>query len=210
MFNSYQFSVKLRLIIELGLWTGRGLGWGKFKRILIENWYQLQKTHYMQKVRNSPLLSLLLLFVTYIIVGWVLYENTMRWGLCNGELFGLTFSFKCKWWVVILTGALILLLAETLAAPLSNLRKVLSLTFQSDTRAFIALVTLAFFTSLLIIWINFVAYIVLVVASALRARLEMAMIGFRDWQAFFTLAIVSLSGFLLGWIGAKLTFWTNY
>jgi hypothetical protein len=106
--------------------------------------------------------------------------------------------------VLILTGALILLLAETLAAPLSNLRKILSLTFQSDTRAFIALICLAFFISVLIIWINFVAYMVLLVASALRARLDMAMIGFRDWQAFFTLAAVSLSGFLLGWIAPSI------
>ena len=159
----------------------------------------------MQKVKSYPLLSLLLLFISYMIVGWVLYTNTVRWGLCNGELFGLAFYFKCKWWVLILTGALILLLAETLAAPLSNLRKMLSLTFQSDTRAFIALITLAFLTSILIIWINFIAYILLLVASALRARLDMAIIGFRDWQAFFTLAIVSLSGFLLGWIGPNIT-----
>ncbi|XWK86150.1 MAG: hypothetical protein U7127_18230 [Phormidium sp.] len=158
----------------------------------------------MHKVRSSPLLSLLLLFVTYMILGWVLYTNTIRWGICNGELFGLTISFKCKWWVLILAGALILLLAETLAAPLSNLRKILSLTFQSDTRAFIALISLAFLTSILIIWINFVAYMVLLVASALRARLDMAMIGFRDWQAFFTLAAVSLSGFLLGWIAPSI------
>lgn len=160
--------------------------------------------YYMQKVKTSPVLSLLLLFFTYMILGWALYTNTIRWGLCNGELFGVTFSFKCKWWVLILTGALILLLAETLAAPLSNLRKILSLTFQSDTRAFIALICLAFFISVLIIWINFVAYMVLLVASALRARLDMAMIGFRDWQAFFTLAAVSLSGFLLGWIAPSI------
>ncbi|MFB2892446.1 hypothetical protein ACE1CI_05830 [Aerosakkonemataceae cyanobacterium BLCC-F50] len=158
----------------------------------------------MQKVRSSPLLSLFLLFVTYMILGWVLHTNTAGWGLCNGQLFGLTFFFKCKWWVLILTGALILLLAETLAAPLSNLRKILSLTFQSDTRAFLALITLAFLTSILIIWVNFVAYIVLLVASALRARLDMAMIGLKDWQAFFILSAVSLSGFLLGWIARNI------
>jgi len=156
----------------------------------------------MHKFLSSSLLSLLLLFITYMILGWVLHTNTAGWGLCNNQLLGLTFSFQCEWWVLILTAALILLLAETLAAPLSNLRNILSLTFQSDTRAFIALVTLAFFTSLLIIWINFVAYVVLLVASALRARLDMAMIGFRDWQAFFSLSAVSLSGFLLGWIGS--------
>lgn len=154
----------------------------------------------MQKVRSSPLLSLLLLFITYAILGWVLYTNTIGWGLCSAELFGLTFFFKCKWWVMILAVALILLLAETLAAPLSNMRKFISQAFQSDTRAFITLISLAFFTALLIIWIHFVAYILLLVATALRARLDMLIIGFKDWQAFFTLAAISLSGFIIGWI----------
>ncbi|MGA9382661.1 MAG: hypothetical protein WBV73_28200 [Phormidium sp.] len=140
-----------------------------------------------------------------MILGWVLYTNTIGWGLCNGELLALTFSFKCKWWVLILIGALILLLAETLAAPLSNLRNFISMAFQSDTRAFIALISLAFFTALLIIWIHFIAYMVLLVATALRARLDMVIIGLKDWQAFFTLSAVSLSGFLLGWIAPNIT-----
>lgn len=159
----------------------------------------------MQKVNNSHLLSLLLLFIAYMSLGWVLYTTTIRWGLCNGELFGLSFSFKCKWWVLILTAALILLLAETLAAPLSNLRKFISMAFQSDTRAFMALISLAFFTALLVIWIHFVAYFILLVTTALLARLDMVILGFKDWQAFFTLAIVSLSGFLAGWIAPILT-----
>jgi len=158
----------------------------------------------MQKVSSSYLVSLLLLFITYMSLGWVLYTNTVQWGLCNGELLGLSFSFKCKWWVLLLTGALILLLAETLAAPLSNLRKFIAMAFESDTRAFIALISLAFITAVLVIWIHFVAYFILLVTSALLARLDMVIIGFKDWQAFFTLAIVSLAGFLLGWIAPNL------
>lgn len=160
---------------------------------------------YMQKIRSSPLLSLVLLFITYIVLGWRLYINTFGWGLCYGQLFELTFSFRCKWWVLILTVALILLLAETLASPLSQMRKLISLAFQSDTRAFITLIVLAFFIALLIIWISFVAYILLLITTALRARLDMIMYGFKGWQAFFTLAIISLSGFLIGWIAPSLT-----
>ncbi|MFB2939104.1 hypothetical protein ACE1B6_27950 [Aerosakkonemataceae cyanobacterium BLCC-F154] len=158
----------------------------------------------MQKIRSSPLLSLIMLFITYIILGWSLYTNTLGWGLCNGQLFGVVFYFKCKWWAMILAIALILLLAETLASPLSNLRKFISLAFQSDTRAFITLISMAFFTALIIIWIHFVAYIVLLVATALRARLDMVMTEFRGWQAFFILAGVSLLGFIVGWISPNL------
>jgi hypothetical protein len=159
----------------------------------------------MQNIRSSPLLSLFLLFITYLILGWLLYTNTIKWGFCTSQLAGLTFYFKCKWWSFILTVALILLLAETLAAPLSNMRRFISLAFQSDTRAFIALISLAFFTALIVIWIHFVVYIVLLIATAMRVRLDMVILGFKGWQAFFTLASVSLSGFVLGWIAPTIT-----
>lgn len=94
--------------------------------------------------------------------------------------------------------AFILLLSEILASPLSNIRKGLIYSISTDTRAFILIITVAFFTALLVIWIHVVIYALLIVSAGLLARLDMLIAGFKGWQAFGIIAFVSLLGFGLG------------
>jgi len=155
----------------------------------------------MSSVKKYPFLSLIIVLVAYGTIGWVLRANTAKWGFCTGEIGSFSFPFNCQIWVLALVIGLILLLAETLASPFSNIRRFLSLSFQSDARAFILLVSLAFLTSFMIIWIHVVSYLLIIMAASLLARLDLMTTGFKDWQAFFILAAFSLAGFGLGWLG---------
>lgn len=103
------------------------------------------------------------------------------------------------WYILLLAIALILLLAEILAAPFSNVRKSLVYSFSTDTRGFILIIAIAFFATVLAIWIHLVVHTLVLLAAALLARLDMLTGRFTDWQAFWVLSFVSLAGFGLGW-----------
>ena len=130
-------------------------------------------------MKKIPWLSLALLMVTYTTLGWVLAAS--------------------PWYTLLLTLALILLLAEILAYPFSNVRKGLVYSISTDTRAFILAISMAFFTALLVIWIHIVVHALVVIAAGLLARLDLLTAGFSDWQTFRILSVFSLAGFGLGW-----------
>ena len=117
--------------------------------------------------------------LTYTTLGWVLSS--------------------LPWYTLLLTVALILLLAEILASPFSNVRKGLIYSLSTDTRAFILAISMAFFTALLVIWIHIVVHALVVIAAGLLARLDLLTAGFRDSQAFWILSVFSFAGFGLGW-----------
>ncbi|MFB2923203.1 MULTISPECIES: hypothetical protein [Aerosakkonema] len=130
-------------------------------------------------MKKIPWLSLTILLVAYMTVGWVLSAS--------------------PWYIFLLAIALILLLAEILAAPFSNVRKALVYSFSTDTRGFILIISIAFFATVLAIWIHIVAHTLVLLAAGLLARLDMLTARFTDWQAFWVLSFVSLAGFGLGW-----------
>lgn len=158
----------------------------------------------MSTVKKFPWLSLSLLLVAYSTFGWVLYQITSDWGLCLRNLGRLYIRFNCGWWTFVLAIVFILLLAETLAAPFSNLRKFIVFSLRSDTRAFLALIITTFLLSAIVAWIHVVAQICILITSALLVRLDMMTAGFGEWRAFFTISGVALAGFGLGLLAHKM------
>jgi hypothetical protein len=92
----------------------------------------------MLSVKKLPKQSLFLLLVTYTTLGWILSAS------------------KSPWYIVLLAAALVLLLAETLAAPFSNIRKTILRTLSSDINAFIIVLVLSFLAAAIVIWIDIV------------------------------------------------------
>lgn len=135
----------------------------------------------MQSLKKLPKQSLILLLVTYTTLGWILADS------------------KSPWYIVVLAAALVLLLAETLAAPFSKLRKVILRTLSSDTVAFAIVIIVSFLAAAIVIWIDVVTRVLVLVTAGLLARLDLYRAGLGQWQAFWILTVLSLTGFALGW-----------
>jgi hypothetical protein len=56
----------------------------------------------------------------------------------------------------------------------------------------------AFFAVLILCWINIFVRILVLISAAALVRLDLQTAGYGDWQAFATIAVVSLTGFSLG------------
>ena len=150
-------------------------------------------------VKKFPWLSLVLLLVAYSTLGWVI--SGIRWhsSSCAIPLQLPFLKLEChQLFALALAMAVILLLSEILASPLSNIRKGLIYSISTDTRAFILIISVAFLTSVLVLWIHVAIHALLIVSAGLLARLDMLVAGFKGWQAFGIIAVVSLLGFGLG------------
>ncbi|MDJ1184852.1 hypothetical protein [Roseofilum casamattae] len=95
--------------------------------------------------------------------------------------------------------------AGLLTAPLRQFKRNIVKGFQSDLGLFLALVTLSFFSVLLLsrIYLFYQAFILLC-AGAL-ARVDLQTLGFSEWHAFLVLSSTSGMGLALGWVMAYLS-----
>ncbi len=152
-------------------------------------------------MKKIPWFSLGLLLLTYATVGWVASAIELARGMCTLSMG----EWRFFDWVAFVAGsALALLLAEILAAPFSNVRKGLVYSFSTDTRAFILVISLAFFAAVLVIWVHVVAHALVAISSGILARLDLLSAGINNWRAFWILSTFSLSGFTLGWVAHTL------
>lgn len=133
-------------------------------------------------------------------MGWVISAMELARGVCALTIGDWRFfDFDCYWAALLVGAALTLLLAETLAAPFSSIRRGLVYSLSTDTRAFILIISLAFLAAVLVIWIHVVSHALVVIAAGILARLDLLNAGINNWRAFWILAAFSLLGFGLGW-----------
>ncbi len=131
--------------------------------------------------KRLPWVSLLLLLVTYMSLGWLLSTvPNAPWAIW---LAAVAFAF-------VLTGAL------TSALPL--VKDLVGFTLKSDTRAFVSVTIAAFLTVFVITWFSAFAQALVLMSAKSLARLELQTSRFSQWQAFGILLIVSLAGLGLG------------
>ncbi len=142
----------------------------------------------MSFLKRLPWTSLGLLLAAYSTLGWVLFAAYAPWYA----------------WVVIVVG--IFLLVGYLTASWLNIRDSIGLLFQSDARAFVVAVTVAFLSVVMIAWFHLFAHALLLVCAVILARLDAETLGWRDRKAFWILFIVCMVGLVLGAVGQGLIY----
>jgi len=141
----------------------------------------------MPTLKKLPWVSLALLLVTYITLGWIL-------SAVNDPL---------PVWVIVV-GA-VLLLAMALSSPWSKIRDGFARIFKSDTRAFLIAVVAAFLLVVIITWLYIFAHVLVVMSVGTLVRLDTQTARWSNRQTFWFLAIVPLVGLGLGAIAQSLT-----
>lgn len=141
----------------------------------------------MPTLKKLPWVSLTLLLVTYITLGWLL-------SAVNDPL---------PIWVIV-AGA-VLLLAMALSSPWSKIRDTFARIFKSDTRAFLIAVVAAFLLVVIITWLYIFAHVLVVVSVGTLVRLDTQTARWSNRRTFWFLAIMPLVGLGLGAVAQTLT-----
>lgn len=143
-----------------------------------------------------PFVSLSLLFITYGVFGWY-------W---SGEVI---VDRNLDPWREVLWSTLVffsILIAALMTGPLHFLRSWILKWFKSDLRSFATIVTVSFLAVLLLVQIAIVANTMLLLSAMFLARLDLQTHQFGEWQAFWILALLSLTGLGAGGVG----YWLLY
>jgi hypothetical protein len=135
-------------------------------------------------VRRFPWLSASLLFVAYAIFSKLVISTTHLWtSLVSAAIMGVVLSYA-------------------LLHPLTSSEKVLTKWFRSDTVAFLALILLAGFASILLNWFKVFVPVIMVLCAEALVRIDLQTAEFNQPQSLAILVIVTWMGLGLGWVMA--------
>ncbi len=175
----------------------------------------------MSFVKKLPWTSLLLLIFTHAVFGWLVslqahsvwqsaIEDYSNIGDHRSTLTSLWFGgehptlWDVSWWLLLKGIVYILVISLALTAPFQLIKTCYSSWLQSDFRAFMSVIVGSFFAVIIIGSLDvFIRILVLIAASAL-ARIDLQTANYSEWQAFWLLSLVSLTGYSLGIITRQL------
>jgi hypothetical protein len=131
-------------------------------------------------------LSFSLLLLAYASFGWFLSTDTH-----------LPRQIQIVVWVLAFAWALFI--DAALMAPLTYASRVIARWFSSDTVAFLTVFSAITCFAIVLFWLHIFNHIMLIISAEALARVDTQTVGCDQTQAFWLLAIVSLSGLGLGW-----------
>lgn len=134
-----------------------------------------------QTWKTLPWLSISLLFGTHFIFGWLLHRFSVTpliWGI---------------------TALAVLLQAGVLTLFWRNTRVFFLKRLQSDIGYFVAVLAFASLVVVAVAWIHFFAHVLVMLSSALLARLDTLILKMNQLQAFWLLFTVPIVGLGFSW-----------
>lgn len=149
-----------------------------------------------------PLLSLIIVLVTYGVFGWYVGESIATWTHSLGE------QSRTWGWAVedqavflglhILAAIVIVLITSSLAAPVALITIVFGSGFKSDNRAIIAVLFWSFAVVVILRWINYFVRFLILLSAAILGKLSLQNRGMPQWQVLLILGVICLGGFSVG------------
>ncbi|MDY6780954.1 MAG: hypothetical protein SW833_00055 [Cyanobacteriota bacterium] len=161
----------------------------------------------MNFFKKLPRFPLLLTSIAYLLLGWYVANASNAWrtwvetGFCASAAarqspFCAVFSSPYVAWGAV--AILVVAIAVALIHPITEIKSVFGNWLQSDTKAFLSAIAIAFFIVILVTRSDLLVEILVLVAPGLLARLEMQLVGYSDGQSFGVLTVVSLLSYSLG------------
>lgn len=96
--------------------------------------------------------------------------------------------------------AWILISSLAFISPLTSFSSFVSRWFNSDTVAFMTLITIAGMAAVILYWLHVFLQILTILAADALARIDIQTAGLNGNQAFWILTLVSLTGLIMGWL----------
>jgi hypothetical protein len=145
----------------------------------------------MSILKKLPWLSLILLLLTFISLGWVLSAT-------NPPHF-----------IWVLVAIAILFLVASLTSPLARIADYSVNLFTSNLRSFSVTVLAAFLFFLVFARFRLFLDILVILAALMLVRIDFQAAGFRELQAFCITSIFSLAGLAMGAFVERMMFQYN-
>jgi hypothetical protein len=135
-------------------------------------------------VRRFPWLSASLLFIAYAVFSKLIISTAHLWSsLLSAAILGVVLAF-------------------VLMHPLTSSEKLLTKWFRSDTIAFMSLLTMAAFASILLNWFKVFVPVIMVLCAEALVRIDLQTAEYSQFQALAILVVVTWMGLGLGWLMA--------
>ncbi|MFQ4145054.1 hypothetical protein [Chlorogloeopsis sp. ULAP02] len=145
----------------------------------------------MSLLKKLPWLSLILLLLTFISLGWVL-------SAANPPYF-----------IWVLVAIAIFFLVASLTSPLTRIADYSLNLFTSNLRSFSVTVLAAFLFFLIFARFRLFLDIFVILAALMLVRIDFQTAGFREVQAFCIISIFSLTGLVMGAFIERIMFQYN-
>ncbi|MGH7998498.1 MAG: hypothetical protein ACREPR_03480 [Brasilonema sp.] len=153
-------------------------------------------------LKKFPWLSLGILLVTYGVFGWIFTQSSLVWSqwlIGQGQAWG--WSLREDWIFIdihLLAIAIIVLVTLALTAPITLLTTFIGHSLKSDAKAFISMLMWSLAFSIILCWFVYFVRLLVLLAAAMLARLELRTKGYNEGQTFILLILFCLGGFVLG------------
>lgn len=153
----------------------------------------------MWLIKKLPWLSLSILLLSHSIFGWMISVDCQELITVKQTTSGSHPSlFNLSVWLWLIGAVYILLMALAITSPVYQIRKMYGTWMKSDTKAFVSVILGSFLGVMILRWIHYSSRILVLIAAAALARLDLQTEGYGEWQAFWIISGVSLTGFSLG------------
>ncbi|NEO43000.1 MAG: hypothetical protein F6K55_02140 [Moorea sp. SIO4A3] len=158
----------------------------------------------MWLIKKLPWLSLSILLLSHSIFGWMISVDYQELSWVEDTTSGSHPSLFKSVWLWLIGAVYILLMALAITAPVYQIRKLYGTWMKSDTKAFVSVIFSSFLAVMILRWIHYSSRILVLIAAAALARLDLQTEGYSEWQAFWIISGVSLTGFSLGLLANQL------
>jgi hypothetical protein len=186
---------------------GSGIASSELYNRAVETLGTVRFSHSMNFIKNLPRISLLFLFAAYTFLGWFVADSIAVWhdwvwaSICWGS--GTRRAPICAFltnpyfpWIAL--SIAIVLIALALIHPMTEIKSVFGNWLQSDAKAFLSVIAIAFFTVVVLTRSDLLAEGLGLIAPGLLARIELQLAGYNDWQSFGIITIICLTGYGFG------------
>ena len=134
----------------------------------------------MSTLKKIPWFTLVLVFMSYITLGWVIFED------------------KSDWSIWLITVASVLLFLMCLTNPRFKLREYAGIFFKNNSRTFGVTVLAAFLFFLMIAWFRVFLDTLLILCATILAKIDFQAVDLKPEFTFACISFCSLLGLGLG------------
>lgn len=134
----------------------------------------------MSTLKKIPWFTLVLVFMSYITLGWVIFED------------------KSDWSIWLITVASVLLFLMCLTNPRFKLREYSGIFFKNNSRTFGVTLLAAFLFFLMIAWFRVFLDTLLILCATILAKIDFQAVDLKPELTFACISFCSLLGLGLG------------
>jgi hypothetical protein len=159
----------------------------------------------MPWLKSVPLISIILVIITYATFGWMIAEESILWAdYWDDQLDILAWDIKEQTILLLIHAVTLLAITITtlaLTAPITLMTYFVGTWVQSEARSMVSMLLWSFLFVIALRWFNHFTTFLVLLSAAILGRIELRYVGLNKSQTLFLLTIICLGSFIGGACG---------